>query len=376
MTAAQQRGGVHRRGLPVQGVAAVVLLLLIALYSVDQFLARLEQREVGAEGRRLYAVGQKLLTQNRIPGAIDAFARAHALERSNRSYAIALASSQMAGRQIEASRNTLTEILQRDSNYAPANLLMARTMVQDQRYREADSYYHRAIYGTWPENQSQERLKTRLEVADMLAAHGGSYELLSEALLLQNTSGNDPAILKHVAALLLQAGSPGRAALVYRSLLRVAPSDRDAYAGLARAEILDGNYGAAHLALVKAFTHSPNAAELRREMDLAGRLLSLDPTPRHLSSAEKLRRSDEILTLARQEILGCLGSQTASPVLAQELDDAGKLLAEKLRGAATNERAEMRLSQAERLWRARPPLCVPAASQDDPIALLLKKIGQ
>ncbi|HWB96475.1 MAG TPA: tetratricopeptide repeat protein, partial [Bryobacteraceae bacterium] len=271
MSPADDKNIPKRRTLQTPGVAIVVLVLMIFLYSVDRFLAGLEHREVAAEGRRLYAAGQQLLKENRIPEAIDAFERARALERSNRNYSIALATAQLAGKQIEDARTTLNTILFQDSNYAPANLLMARTMVADQRYHEADSYYHRAIYGTWPNDQSQQRLNARLEVADMLAAHGGSYELLSEALLLQNTSGNTPAILKHVAGLLVQADSPARAAEVYQSVLRLNPRDMESYAGLARAEIQDGNYSAAHLALVKGFLHAPNDVNLRKEMELAGK---------------------------------------------------------------------------------------------------------
>jgi tetratricopeptide (TPR) repeat protein len=364
------------RAFPVQGFAVIIFFVLIGLYSADRFLANLQRRELDVEGRRLYAAGQKLLADGQADQAVDALIRARALDRSNRTYAIALASAQMAAKQTDAARGTLTEILQQDSNYAPANLLMARIMAGEQRFKEADSYYHRAIYGLWPANQSQERLDARLEVADMLAAHGGSYELLSEALLLQNTSGNDPAILKRVAALLMKAGSPDRAAAVYQSLLRLTPKDVDAYLGLARAHMLTGDYRAAHLALVKAFVHNPNDVALRREMGLAGKLMSLDPTSRYLSSAEKLRRSSTILSLVCDDISACLATKSAPLDVRQALDDAHQMLGEKLRGIPTNEMAEARLSMAERLWANRALVCASAPDPSDPAVLLLKKINQ
>lgn len=376
MTPPAGKGVAPPRPFPVQGVAVIIFFVLIGLYSTDRFLANLQRRELDVEGRRLYAAGQKSLADGQADKAVDALIRARALDRSNRTYAIALASAQMTAKQTDAARATLTEILQQDSNYAPANLLMARIMAGEQHFKEADSYYHRAIYGIWPVNQSQERLNARLEVADMLAAHGGSYELLSESLLLQNTSANDPAILKRVAALLMKAGSPDRAAAVYQSLLRLTPKDVDAYLGLARARMLTGDYRAAHLALIKAFVHNPNDVALRREMGLAGKLMSLDPTSRYLSSAEKLRRSSTILSLVRDEISACLATKSAPLDVRQALDDAGQMLGEKLHGAPTNEMAEARLSMAERLWANHALVCASAPDPSDPAVLLLKKINQ
>ncbi|HWB95905.1 MAG TPA: hypothetical protein VG672_04365, partial [Bryobacteraceae bacterium] len=111
-------------------------------------------------------------------------------------------------------------------------------------------------------------------------------------------------------------------------------------------------------------------------MELAGKLMSLDPTSRRLSSAEKFRRSNEILSEVRDEVSGCLGGKTAPPELQTALDQGNELLGEKLRGVATNEMAEARLSAAENLWQHRPLACGAPPPADSAIALLLKKINQ
>lgn len=345
------------------GVTLVVFAIMAGLYSVDVFLARLEQREVGAEGRRRYAAGQQLIAQEQFGQAAEMLTQAHALERSNRNYSVALASALLAGGRTEGARSTLTEILQRDSNYAPANLWMARVEASDQHFREADSYYHRAIYGAWPANEPQERLKARLEVAGVLAAHGGNYELLSELLVLQNTAGSDPGVLKKVAQFYLQAGVPDRAADVYRSVLRHSPRDTEANAGLVKAELENGDYHAAHLAAVKAFLHAPNDLQLRHQMDLAGKLMSLDPTPRYLSATEKVRRATEILNLVRTEIAGCSAGKTPAPV-------------ERTPKSAAGEQAEENIALAEQLWETRRLVCASRIDPDDPLTLLFKKVRQ
>ena len=141
----------------------------------------------------LSTAGHKLLAEGKPHLAVADFARAHATDRNNREYLLSLGSAQLTDGQLSAAGDTLREVLDDDSNDGRANLLMARLMAADGRFKEADSYYHRAIYGKWTSDSPAAAAKARLELARMLASHGSSQELLSELLLLENEPALDLA---------------------------------------------------------------------------------------------------------------------------------------------------------------------------------------
>ena len=240
---------------------------------------------------------------------------------------------------------------------------MARVLAAEAKYKDADSYYHRAIYGQWPADWTAEVPKVRLELANMLAQHGKSQELLSETLLLQSASAQDPATQKRIADLFLKAGSTGRAIDTYRQLIRENPDDVEAYRGLGHAEILDGNYRAAETAIMAALHRQPYDGQIQSQLRLVVKLASLDPTARRLSTAEKYRRSMEILQLAQSELNACLQNPQPAKV-------------EKAPNVVTNEAAEACLDRAENLWKQRNEACQQPPAADDPLPILMKKLAQ
>ena len=134
------------------GLAVLVLAIIVALYGLDRFLARAEQSELEMEAQTQFSEGQRLLAGGKPHLAVQHLQRASSLERANQEYELALASAELADGSIEKARETLNDILQDDANNASANLLMARAMVRENRFKDADAHYHRAIYGRWPAN--------------------------------------------------------------------------------------------------------------------------------------------------------------------------------------------------------------------------------
>jgi tetratricopeptide (TPR) repeat protein len=345
--------------LPAPTLALIVCAVMIVLYGVDKFLAAQERSELDQSARDRYTSGQQQIQAGKPQEAIADFARAHVLARSNREYQLALAGAQIGAGESSAARDTLAELLDSDSNDGRANLMMARVLASEDRLKEADSYYHRAIYGAWPAASSGEPSKARMELADLLAAHGNNQELLSELLLLQSSPTPDPSMAKHVADLFLQAGSPARAADAYKRLIEDNPADVDAYLGLGRAEVLEGNYRSAENAVMSALRRSPYDARIQSQLRLVVNLASLDPTTRRLTTAEKFRRSDKILRMVQEELNACRPNS-------QRVDKPG--------GPPTNENAEARLDQAEELWMHRGEVCKDSPTADDPLPLLMKKL--
>ena len=351
---------VRKPPLPAATVALIVAAVMLVLYGVDKFLAGQEQAETQQEARNRYAEGRRLLHNGDAREAVVAFSRARTLDRANREYQLALGTAQLDDRQLAAAAETLTDVLDEDPNNGRANLLMARVEAAANKFKDADSYYHRAIYGDWPRG-SAEPANVRLELASLLAAHGDSEELLPELLLLQNSPIHDAATLKQIAALFLQAGSASRAGETYRQIIQGSPDDVEAHLGLARSEVLAGDYRAAESAVMKVARQHPYDATLQSQMRQVVRLASLDPTSRRLSTAEKNRRSQEIVKMVEEELEAC--GQPVAP------SQPGPV-----QGPLSNEIAEARLDQAETLWQQRLKACKQPPAADDPLPLLMRKL--
>ncbi len=327
-----------------------------------------------AEARSRYLSGTEKLKAGRAAEAIADFERAHSLARNDREYELGLATAHLACGHLDAASEALNDALQRDSNDARANLLMARVMVAKQQYAAADSYYHRAIYGSWSRDGDRDSAQARLELVEFLAVHASGKEMLSELLPLESEAATNRDIAKRLPDLFLRAGSPNRAATAYRSLIARDPDDIQAYAGLARVELLLGNYPAAQTAFRAALRRRSGDPALRESMELAGKVMALDPTPRRLESSEKFRRSMELLGLAEDAAKSCVAGGKPPDSLQALLDAAEDFKKKKASGSMANELAEERLGLAERLWQARLKLCSSAPGPNDALALVMEKV--
>ena len=196
---------------PAVLVLGVVGLVIAGLYSVDRFLARLEEAEVRQEASRLYGKGSDALRRGKAREAIIPLRQAYSMDRANRTYAIGLAEAQLADGQTDAARFVLDDVLRLDSNNGRANLLMARLSTKQGQMVLADSFYHRAIYGAWASDADKQRLDARFELAGLLAEHGTEGQLLAEILMLQQAAPNSTEITKRIARLYLKAQSAARA---------------------------------------------------------------------------------------------------------------------------------------------------------------------
>lgn len=359
------------------GLIAIIALVIAGLATVDRLLERAQNSEVQSLAKRSYLDGLRLSRAGKIDEAVEAFRKAHALERRNAEYELQLVKALIDAKKPEEADLPMREILDREPNDGQANLYAAHLMIAEGKIVEAESYYHRAIYGEWPDNALAHRIAVRMELADFLAAKGKQEELLAELLPLQEEAGNDPAAQRRVAHLFLAAGSPSRAADEYRALIKQNSKDAEAYAGLGQAELQMGNYRAAREAFRSAAARKPQDPSLQGKVDLSTTLNGLDPTVRKLTSDEKYRRSLQILELAQSSFEICLAENpkaaSTSEQLLASIDDAKK----KHPSAASNEAAEQILSLAEDAWQARVKLCgnsIPA--EEEPLRLIMEKLAQ
>jgi tetratricopeptide (TPR) repeat protein len=366
------------------GTFAVVLLAIAALFVVDSFLAKTERSESDAEAARLFQEGQRLRQEGRSEDAVHQFQAALSIARGNRDYHIALAGAlSEAGKLINA-ESSLSDLLQQNSTDGEANLLMARVLVKQGRIPEAVSYYHRAIYGQWKQDAAGNRARTRFELVDLLARQNSKEDLLAELLPLQEEAPHDPDqqkdTQKRIGRLFLAAGSPARAAEVFRDVLQRSGDDPQARVGLAEAEFAQGNYRAAESDYLAAARLKPDDDADRKRAKVSRQVLELDPMQRGIGPAERYRRSAKLLEMALEAAARCGGSapQPSQDQASQELTaSAKKALNRHVSPSAQNDAFEDNLDMAEKLWQWRNKECAqPAPEADEPLALVLVKIAQ
>jgi tetratricopeptide (TPR) repeat protein len=345
---------------------SLVAMAMVALFAADTFLAKSEQAESRIEAQRLFTLSQSLLQQGRAAEAVERLKDAVEIERGNREYQQALAQAQLAAGKAGDAQATLNDLLLSDSTSGPANLVMSRVLVKEGRIPEAISYYHRAIFGQWPEDGQGNRLKVHFELIDLLARENSKEELLAELLAVQDQMPVDPAARLRAGRLFLAAGSPARAADVYRAALKDQPANAEAYAGLGEADFAKGDYRAAQSDFQSAVRLSPADPTAGKRLDLASRVLALDPAVRGIGAAERFRRS-RILLQMTVDAGACLDSNQ------ELLDDAQKTLKGRVIPAAEDEATETNVDLAGKLWQARVSECKPAPDPNDPLGLVLAK---
>ena len=353
----------------------LVFLAIAALFAADMFLAGMERAETGVEAARLFQQGRALMDRGKNAEAINRIEDAILIERGNRTYRRTLAQAQLAADMTTNAEATLAELLQSDSSDGFASLLMGRALEKEGRFAEAISYLHRAIYGQWDKDAAENRLRVRFELIDLLAKRNSKEELLAELLPVQDQAPRDLKGQLRLGRLFLVAGSPTRAADVFRGVLHDAPTSADAYAGLGEADFTRGNYRAAQRDFQAALRLvSDDQASLQR-LEVCNQLLLLDPTERGLGQAERLRRSLKLVERTLSETSQCV-DQDPSPDLALLLDKVGKALTAHVAPAHQSEESESNVDLAEQLWQARKKECKAPPASDSPLALVLAKLAQ
>jgi len=351
---------------PVLAAVLIIVFSILALAAVDGFLAKMERAETGVEAARLFNAAKNSMDRHQYSDAIDRLNDALLIARGDREYLRTLAEAELAAGRLEGAQKTLTDVLEADSSDGLSNLLFARVLVQKGELNDGISHYHRAIYGEWTVDAARRRLDARLELVGLLARLDRKEELMAELLPLQEVVGDDGQIVPQLGRWFLQAGSPVRAAAIFREMLHKQPSDVDAHEGAGDAAFAMANYRTARSEFSTALRLAPENTSFHAKIELSERVLALDPTIRGLDAKERLRRSAVLMKAILDEVSHCVAAP--DPDLKALLERGQALL--KKRGASFEENLDL----AEELGQNLKRQCKPAT--DDPLTLVLAKVAQ
>ncbi|HEY4219069.1 MAG TPA: tetratricopeptide repeat protein [Gemmatimonadaceae bacterium] len=342
-------------------IATIVAIVAVigVLLSFDVFLARVDRRESDAHAVDEYDDGVRLLQQGRASAAVERFGAATAIDRANVNYALALGDAMLRAGRIAEADATLRALLDRAENDGAVNLTMAHVMIREGRDADANAYFHRAIFGRWGADSVQRRRQARFEFIDVLAQRSDSSELLAELLPLEDVSSDSVALQRQLGNLFLRAGSPARAANMFRSVLHRDPTDADAYAGMGDAALALGNFRTAQADFAEADRLRPNDATLAARLALTDSVLLLDPTTRGIGDAARAERSEALLTRTLAALHECAAppsalADSASGLLDRSVPGAAS---RAVSGAVRESTSDAMIGVAVDLWASRPTSC-------------------
>ncbi|MEO5820593.1 MAG: chloride channel protein [Vicinamibacteraceae bacterium] len=341
----------------------IILAAVAALAAADTWLVRADRAQNRADARRNFEAGLKLEVGGDPKGAVHRFQGAVGLARGERTYRVALARAELSSDRVEEAQAALTDVLRQHHTDGEANLLMARASARRGAGEDAMAYYHRALYGHWPNDAAAHRAEVRFEVIDLLARRGPSRELLAELLLLEQST-EDPAIDRRIADLYLRAGAPDRSLDAWRRISRASPRDPAAYVGMGEAHLARHQYRAAAASFRTALRLDPRNERAQQHLALSDDVTALDPTGRGLSARTRYERSIALLALVRQELRECRPASA----------DAARALPPVDEPADRDAAAERNLDEAERLWRTRQAGC-PDSPASEKLALVLSAVS-
>jgi tetratricopeptide (TPR) repeat protein len=333
-----------RRLFPGVIAAGLAVLLVIGFLNYYYRSARSQRAE------DFYKTGNELLQQNRDDEAVQQFRDALSAAPGNAPYRLALGLALAKANHPAEASDYLSALLRRDPENALANLGEARIAAAQAKTADAVKYYRRAIDGSWPAGQEQNRMQARFELASLLEQAGQRTQAIAELLAALGPAVRDASAKRKIGQLLLSYGAPREAADVFRNMAQADHRDAAAYAGLGEAELAMENYQDASDAFQKSLEQNPSDQASKQRLEVSERVLALDPNARGLRAAARYARSKELLQATVTRLVQC---QTAS----QSGDGARKALMSQPRRGELDDAADRDLALAEDLWKQEQRVC-------------------
>jgi len=306
-------------------------LSLVTLFAITALLAVLTNylyqsyasHQVSLAARWLQR-GDQALRDNKPQAAIDALSSALAYAPNDRSTAIKLAEALASAGRIQEATVYFNALLESQQGSGVINLQLARLAARQGNESQAIDDFQKAIYGNWEGDGYVRRREVRFELINYLIAHHRLDQARSELLVASgNAPADDISVQLEIARTMEQAQDPSDAFHVYRTILHLHPSLREALDGAGRTAFQLGRYleakhylaRAVELPATEADSDEGAVAALQQSRDQLGeasRILALYPSSR-LKPAERDARILSARKLAMARLAACVNAKAAAP---------------------------------------------------------------
>lgn len=289
-----------RRVIRRETVRLVALTLVaLAAFFITRALAHRAHALAEADAAEWYRRGQEELRQGEPQRAATAFRRATMKQRGERLYALGLAEALARSGNDDAARRALLDLREFSPEDAEVNLALARLARQRGDVEEAVRYYRHAVYA--PGSDADAARIVRFELIRMLLDASDQRRAASEIIAATVDLPDDPELRLRIGDLFQQAGEPARALEQYERILAGDRGHSGALAGAVQAAFALGNYRQ-----VAAYRLPDTSTdEARQLVDVSRAVLTRDPLAARLSSAERRRRLQGLITHLQQRLKTC-----------------------------------------------------------------------
>lgn len=348
--------------------AVFVSALLIAALILAGFATSFYRKERQANGETHYRQGQALSAKGEPGEAAEEFRKALLFSPDKTEYRVSLGAALIAAGRLNEAQAHMELLLQEDPTNGTLNLMLAQIAAKRRRTQQAIDYYQRAVYEYWPPDQAGERREARWELVSLLGQTGRRNEAVGELMQLYANAPPDPKIRTKVGFLLLGYGAVSEASQVFRDLIRDSPQDGQAHHGLADAYFASGDFLPARHEYQRAARLAPKDKKITDELALTNSVIDLDPGLPDINSAERFRRSGNLL----RRVLADLGACPPRPGFEQRLEDAQNLLKQK-RSAGDDLALDLQ-NTSQQLWNDRALFCPRTPISDKAVEAALRTI--
>ena len=305
-------------------------LSLVTLFAITALLAVLTNylyqsyasHQIALAARWLQR-GDQALRDNKPQAAVDALSSALAYAPNDRTTAIKLAEALASAGRIQEATVYFNALLESQQGSGVINLQLARLAARQGNESQAIEDFQRAIYGNWEGDGYVRRREVRFELIKYLIAHHRLDQARSELLVASgNAPADDISVQLEIARNMEQAQDPSDAFHVYRTILHLHPSLREALDGAGRTAFRLGRYLEAKHYLARALELPATEADSdesavtalqqsRDQLAEASRILALYPSSR-LRPAERDARILSARKLAMARLTTCVNEKAAA----------------------------------------------------------------
>jgi Flp pilus assembly protein TadD len=348
----------------------LVSALLVGTFALTGFCTSIYKHQRTNLGRRHYADGQRLETGGDVESAVEEYRRALIFAPDDTEYRISLASALISAGRFDEAESHIDQLLQDDPTNGVINRMRAHLAERQNHTAAAIDYYQRAVYEYWPQNRLPERARARWELISLLEKAGRREEAVGELMTLYANTSISPDTKLDVGFALLRDSAPSEAAQVFREAARTAPKDSRPHRGLGQTYLASGEFVSARHEFERALKLDAQDKDAAKLLTLTNAIIDIDPDLPGLSSAERRRRSTNLLKRVVSLFRQCSGGVGIDDRFAR----ADNLLSgEKVK--SSDIAFEMQ-NLAKQLWKDQTSICPDSPPSDQAVWRVMDRMSR